>query len=167
MAKTRKAKPASTSKTRSRAPVKPTTKAKRRKWSAHRVNTMPANGGLPDSREVAPALVPVGEAVRRAVEALGDVTVDDDLAPRQLRQLAELYDRVTEEQAAYDAKAEAAKVAKKALESATNLLLEQVRAFTHAVPLPLFDQTQAEDDRAKMVEASGDAAVEIDGSASA
>lgn len=107
--------------------------------------------------EVAPgdddAKVSIGEAMRRAVEELGEVVVDDKLAPSQLRQLAEYYEDVTRMQAAFNEKSEAAKVAKKSLEGATNLLLERVRAFTHPAPLPLFDQTQAEEDHETMLDA--------------
>lgn len=128
----------------------PRPRAGRKNWSAGRRNTLPSNGDAAESREVLPEKVSVGEAMRRAVEALGDVTVNDDLAGQQMRQLAELYENVAKEQAAYDKRAEAAKVAKKALESAQNLLMEQVRAFTHANPLPLFDRQQAEEDRQRM-----------------
>lgn len=149
MAKTKSGKKAETA-----ASAPPRARARRNDWSSHRVNTH-APGAPPTSTEVAPEPVPVGEAMRRAVEALGEVTIEDDLAASQLRQLAELYENVAKEQAAYDARAEACKVAKKSLESATNMLLEQVRAFTHAKPLPLFDQKKAEADRAAMV-AGGD-----------
>lgn len=104
-----------------------------------RVNTIKANGGLPESRTILPEVVTIGEAMRRAVEALGDVTIDDSLAPQQLRELGESYEEVVRMQAAYDAKADAAKIAKKALESTEALLREKVRAFTHPAPLPLFD----------------------------
>lgn len=145
-----------------RTSQKPTTtgaKPGRKRWSAerkpvtHRVTTRHADG-VSESREVAPAKVPIGEAMRRAVEALGDVQIDETLAPRQLAELADCYEQITREQAAFDAKSEEAKTAKKALESATNLLLEKVRAFTHSAPLPLFDQKQAERDRAEMVTAA-------------
>jgi hypothetical protein len=127
----------------------------RKKWSAnrntdvepqHRVNTINSNGDQPESREVAPEKVTVGEAMRRAVENLGEVVIDETMAPAQLRELAECFEQVTREQAAFDAKSEEAKTAKKALESATNLLLEKVRTFTHPTPMPLFDQQQAEED---------------------
>jgi hypothetical protein len=120
--------------------VKPRTG--RKKWSANRINTLPAGGDAPESREVAPEAPTVGDAIRQAMEALGDVTIDESQAARQLRVLAELYEEVAEAQAAYDAKAEEAKTAKKGLEGATNELLEQVRAFTHGkAATPLFDET--------------------------
>ena len=130
------------------------------KPTTHRVNTVRSDGAPPESREVAPAPVTVGEAMRRAVEELGEVIIDDQLAASQLRELADCYEQVTKEQAAYNQKAEAAKVAKKSLESATNLLLEKVRTFTHPQALPLFDQDQAEADRADMLAGGevGDAA---------
>lgn len=134
-------------------------KAGRKKWSAgrntdtdaHRVTTINSNGDLPESREVAPEKVTVGEAMRRAVESLGEVVIDETMAPAQLRDISEAYEQVIREQAAYDAKAEEAKTAKKSLESATNLLLEKVRAATHPQPLPLFDQQQSEQDLEAMV----------------
>lgn len=127
------------------------------KSAAKRVNTIKANGGLPESRAIAPEpdaeRLPIGEAMRRAVEELGDVKIDDDLAPSQLRQLADCYEDVTRRQAAFNAKSEEAKTAKKSLESATDLLLEKVRAFTHPSPLPLFDQASAESDLEAMIDA--------------
>lgn len=105
-----------------------------------RVNTIPSNGDVPTSTTVAPIPMTAAEAMRQAVQALGDVTVDDQLAPQHLRELATHYEAVTRAQAAYDQKADEAKTAKKSLESATAFLLEQVRAFTHAKALPLFDQ---------------------------
>lgn len=121
---------------------------------AHRVNTVKSDGSPPESREVAPAEVPIGEAMREAVEQLGDVVIDDQLAPGQLRELAECYETVAEAQAAYDRKAAAAKVAKQSLDGAIKFLLEKVKEFTHAKPLPLFDQQQAEADRAAMTGAA-------------
>lgn len=132
----------------------------------HRVNTIKGNGSLPTSREVLPPVadddlhVPIAEAMRRAVEALGEVVVDDTLAADQLRQLADYYEEVTRAQAAFAQRSEAAKIAKKSLESATEMLLERVRAFTHPVALPLFDQVQAEDDQAAM-EAAADAELPV------
>lgn len=121
-----------------------------------RVNTIKPNGGLPESKLAGPIeVVTIGEAMRRAVEALGDVTIDDGLAPQQLRELGESYEEVVRMQAAYDAKADAAKIAKKALESTEALLREKVRAFTHPAPLPLFDHVQAEADVDAMVNEGG------------
>lgn len=94
--------------------------------------------------------------MRLAVDGLGDITIDNELAPKQLRELADVYEDVARAQAAFNAKADAAKIAKKALESVTALLLEKVRSFTHPAPLPLFDHQQAEDDRDDML-AGGDA----------
>lgn len=116
---------------------------------SHNVTEHKSNGALPEGHSVpvpAPETITIGEAMRRAVEDLGEVTIDNDLAPDQMRQLAEVYEDVTRRQAAWNAKNDEAKVAKKALESATNLLLEKVRAFTHPIALPLFDKTQAEAD---------------------
>lgn len=117
-----------------------------------RVNTIRSNGDQPSSMEVAPEPVSVGEAMRQAVASLGDVQIDNELAPAQLRQLADAYEEVAKTQAAFNAKNDAAKVAKKALDTATNFLLERVKDFTHPAPLPLFDAPQAEADRAAMVE---------------
>lgn len=125
------------------------------KRAAQRVgrrNIIPSNGDLPTSTEVAPEKVTIGEAMRRAVEELGDVQIDDELAPSQLRQLSEVYEDVVKAQAAFNTKSDDAKTAKKALESVTNLLLEKVRSFTHPVSLPLFDETQAADDHAAMLD---------------
>ena len=138
----------------------------RRGRVTHRVNTIKPNGSMSESVEIVPGpdeRVTIGEAMRRAVEELGEVVVDDKLAPSQLRQLAEYYEDVTRAQAAFNEKSEAAKVAKKSLESATNLLLERVRAFTHPAPLPFFDQVQAEDGHQEMLDAiamAGGAAVD-------
>jgi hypothetical protein len=120
----------------------------------HRVRTIKSNGDLPEAVEVAPEEVPIGEAMRRAVEELGEVVINDELAAGQLREIAEVYEDVTKAQAAFNAKNEAAKIAKKSLESVTNLLLEKVRAATHPATLPLFDQERAEDDRRDMLDAA-------------
>ncbi len=66
--------------------ARPEPRARRTKWSASRRNTFKANGGLPESMEVAPEPVPIGEAMRRAVEELGDIAVDDESAPAHLRE---------------------------------------------------------------------------------
>ena len=130
----------------------------RRKTVTHRVNRGKANGSL-ESMEVAPEVekIPIGEAMRRAVEALGDVKIDRDLAPKQLAELADLYEDITGRQAAFDAKSEEAKTAKKSLESAQNLLLEKVRTFTHPAPLPLFDQAEREADHKDMLDSTDEA----------
>lgn len=95
--------------------------------------------------------------MRQAVEALGDVVIDDTLAPSQMRQLAELLEDVTRREAAFKARNEEAKTAKKSLESATEFLLLRLKEFTHPASLPLFDQTQAESDQADMLTpANGD-----------
>jgi hypothetical protein len=95
--------------------------------------------------------VPIGEAMRRAVEQLGEAVVDPGLAPTQLLELGALFEDVTRRKAAHTARAEEAKTAKKGLESAIEILLEKVRTFTHPAPLPLFDQKEAEADRAAML----------------
>jgi hypothetical protein len=133
----------------------PKARPKRTRRSASRMTTHKPNGGLSETTEV-PEIsepVPIGEAQRLAVEQLGKVTIDPGLAPTQLLELAEAYEQVTREQAAYNARAEATKTAKKSLESATNLLLEKVRSFTHAAPLPLFDQAEREADHEDMLDA--------------
>lgn len=126
--------------------------------SAGRMNTHKSNGSLPESQAVAPTAeperVPVGEAMRMAVEALGPVTVDGELAAQQMRDLAADYDEVERRKAAFNAKAEEAKTAKKALDAATELLLEKLRTYTHATPMPLFDETQAEADHEAMLDAA-------------
>ena len=134
--------------------------AKRQQKAVPAVVTIPGNGSVPESGAVAPDLeerVPIGEAMRAAVAALGDVVVDDSLAPSQLRQLAELHADVTRRRAAYEARKAEATTAKKGWESAVEMLLEQVRAFTHVEALPLFDGVQREADQAAMeaVAASG------------
>lgn len=136
------------------AKSKPRAKVGRQKWSAERGRTIPSNGSVEQPINVAPDVetkVSIGEAMRLAVEKLGDVKIDNDLAPQQLRELGECYEDVARRQAAFDAKSEEAKTAKKSLESATALMLEKVRSFTHPAPMPLFDHEQAEDDRAEMV----------------
>jgi hypothetical protein len=141
-------------KKRSAGKAKPRAKAGRKKWSAQRGRTVKSNGSVEQPINVAPEpeeKVTIGEAMRLAVEKLGDVKVDKDLAPSQMAQLGECYEDVTRRQAAFDAKSEEAKTAKKSLESATELLLEKVRSFTHPSPLPLFDHAEAEDDRAEML----------------
>lgn len=136
---------------------KPST-AKRKKWSSQRGRTIPSNGSAESPINVAPEVdtkIPIGEAMRLAVKQLGDLKVDNDLAPQQLRELGDIVEDIARRQAAYDAKAEEAKTAKKSLESVQELLIEKVRTYTHPSPLPLFDEKQAEDDRAEMV-AGGD-----------
>lgn len=133
--------------------AKPKAKAGRKNWSASRGRTMKSNGSVEETVNVAPepdTRIPIGEAMRLAVEKLGDVKIDNDLAPSQLAQLGECYEDVTRRQAAFDAKSEEAKTAKKSLESATELLLEKVRSFTHPSPLPLFDNVEREDDLTAM-----------------
>lgn len=132
--------------------------AKRKRWSANRSAAHKTNGSVSEPLAVAPEpdeKVTIGEAMRQAVEALGEVIVDDQVAPQQMRQLGDCYEEITKRQAAYDAQAEKAKTAKKSLESAQELLLLKVREFTHPTPLPLFDHTQAESDRDDML-ACGD-----------
>lgn len=127
--------------------------AKRKNWSASRGRTIKANGGITEPLNVPaePAeKVNIGEAMRRAVEALGEVVVDDQVAPQQLRELGVCLEEITRRQAAFDAKAEEAKTAKKSLESAQELLLERVKAFTHPTPLPLFDNAEREKDLDEM-----------------
>lgn len=92
--------------------------------------------------------------MRQAVEALGARTTDEGLSAGQLAELADCSEAVAREQAAYDRKAGDAKIAKKSLESATALLIERVRTFTHAASLPLFDAREAETDRDKMLDAA-------------
>lgn len=124
----------------------------------HRVNRHAGNGSAPESAEVLPERVPIGEAMRQAVEALGEVVIDDTLAPAHLRELSEHYEQVVRMQAAFDARSAEAKTAKKSLESATNLLLEKVRAFTHPVALPLFDAKEREAETQAMLDAAPAAA---------
>lgn len=124
--------------------------------TAARSRTIKPNGSMPESAPVPPEpepKIPIGEAMRRAVEELGDVKIDNDLAPQQLRELAECYEDVTRRRAAFNERNEEAKTAKKSLESATDLLLEKVRAFTHPSPLPLFDAAERDTDEANMLDA--------------
>lgn len=128
----------------------------KRKTVTHRINRHGSNGSISESVEVAPEKIPIGEAMRRAVEELGEVVVDDQLAPQQMRELGDCLENVTRMQAAYDARAEEAKTAKKSLESAQNLLIEKVRLFTHPAPLPLFDGKEREQDQQTMEEAAAE-----------
>lgn len=118
---------------------------------SHRVNTISGNGDAPTSTEIAPAEPTTAEIMRRAVEALGDVTIDDQLAPSQMRQAGEMIEQIERAKAAYLAKAEAAKTAKKTLESAQEMLQTFVKECTHPTPLPLFDGAQAETDLTGML----------------
>ena len=144
-------------KKRAKKPEPARAKTGRKKWSAGRRNTHKANGSLPESRAASPEpdeKVTIGEAMRRAVEALGDVNIDPGLAPTQMMELGECYEEVARRQAAYDARAEELKTAKKGLDAATELLLEKVRTFTHPAPLPLFDQAEREADHDDMLDAA-------------
>ena len=118
---------------------KPSASASCKRVGASRTTTHRPNGGLPTTHAAPAETVPIGEAMRRAVEQLGEVVIDDKLAASQLRELAECYDEIARDHAAFSAKSEAAKIAKKSLDASTNVLLEKVRAFTHPTPLPLFD----------------------------
>lgn len=140
-----------------RSKSKPRAKAHSTPAHTAGTRTVKANGGIPDTHpeSVAPERVPIGEAMRQAVEALCDVKIDHELAPQQLAELAGCYEEITRRQAAFHEKNEDAKTAKKSLESATELLLEKVRTFTHLAPLPLFDHVEAEADRQQML-AGGD-----------
>lgn len=120
----------------------------------HRVTTINSNGDLPESREVAPEKVPAAEAVRRAIEQLGEAKIDSDLAPHQMAELAGYYIEYARRKTEFDVKADAAKTAKKGLEIATDLLLEKLREFAFPKPLPLFDAKQAEADADTMLEAA-------------
>ena len=145
---------------RDRKLTRPASAAKRSRWSASRSRTIKGNGSVSTTlaASAAPAAsATVGEAMRLAVEALGDVAVDAQLAPGQLRELGTCYEEIARRHAAFDAKAEEAKTAKKSLELAQELLLERVKAFTHPAPLPLFDAVEAEADREAMVDASDEA----------
>lgn len=124
--------------------------APKRKTVTHRINRHGSNGSISESAEVAPEKIPIGEAMRRAVEELGEVVIDDQLAPQQMRELGECLENVTRMQAAFDARSEDAKTAKKSLESAQNLLIEKVKQFTHPAPLPLFDGKEREKDQQTM-----------------
>ena len=125
----------------------------RRGKTSHRVTTFKANGSAPESTAV-PTELPVEEAMRQAVADLGDVHVDPGLAPTQMLELAETYEDVAKAQAAFARKSEAAKVAKKHLDSIVSVLLEKVRSFTHPKALPLFDQAERETDQTNMLEAA-------------
>jgi hypothetical protein len=114
----------------------------------HRVTTHDGNAST--SMEVAPEKVNIGEAMRLAVEALGERVIDNDLAPQQLAELGGVLEDITRRRAAFDAKNEEAKTAKKSLESALDLLVEKVRSFTHPIALPLFDNQEREKDLAEM-----------------
>lgn len=116
-----------------------------------RTNTIGTNGNRDESKATGPVLVmSAGEAIRKALDALGDVQVEDTLAPHQMRELGGLYEDVAKETASYNLKAEAAKIAKKALDVAVLALLNRVKDFTHPSPMPLFDAPQAEADQAAM-----------------
>lgn len=122
--------------------------------ASHRVNTIPSSGAPSTSAEVAPEKVSAGEAMRLAVAELGDVAIDNDLAPAQLRELGEMYEDVARRRSAFNVKADAAKDAKKALETAETALLERVRMYTHKPAMPLFDAKEAETDHAAMLDAA-------------
>lgn len=115
----------------------------------HRLTIHKPNGPS-ESMEVAPGPIPIGEAMRLAVQELGEVQIDDDLAPAHLRELAETYEQYVREVAAFNAKSDAAKVAKKSVDSITDLLLQKIKQFTHPSPLPLFDQAEREADLSAM-----------------
>lgn len=123
----------------------------------HRVTTHKPNGSMSESVEVAPSAEPervnIGEAMRLAVEELGPVMIDAELAEQQLRDLASDFDEVERRKAAFTAKNDEAKTAKKALDAATELLLMKLKQYTHVTPLPLFDQTKEEADRGDMLDA--------------
>lgn len=74
----------------------PRGKAARKKWSAERrtgrVNTHRANGAPSESTSAPARKVPIGEAMRLAVEQLGECVVDPGLAPTQLLELGEAYE---------------------------------------------------------------------------
>lgn len=114
--------------------------------------TYPSNGSLPSTSTVLVEdnKVSIGEAMRRAVEELGDRTIDSQLAAGQMVELADCYEEVVRRQAAFNAKNDEAKTAKKSLESAEALVLEKIRTFTHAAALPLFDHIERENDQAAM-----------------
>lgn len=122
--------------------------------ASHRVNVIPSNGAPSTSAAVAPEKVNAGEAMRQAAAELGDVAVDNDLAPAQMRELGEMYEDIARRRAAFNVKADLAKDAKKALETAETALLERVRMYTHKPAMPLFDKVEAETDHAAMLDAA-------------
>lgn len=130
--------------------------------AAGRVTTFPSNGDAPSTGDVLPEKVSIGEAMRRAVEDLGEVVIDTDLAPSQLRQLADLYEDWARRDAAFNAKNEEAKTAKKSAESAKDVLLLHVKEFTHPKALPLFDGPQAVEDVENMQNAAAHIAASVD-----
>ena len=142
-------------KRQTRKPSASASRARRRRVPVPRTTTHRPNGSPPEVHAAPAEPVPIGEAMRRAVEQLGEVVIDDKLAASQLRELAECYEEIARDQAAFTAKSEAAKIAKKSLDASTNVLLEKLRAFTHPTPLPLFDGVQAEQDERDML-AGGD-----------
>lgn len=144
-----------------------TGKAKRTR-SAGRTNTHPSNGSLPESQAVAPTPapepVPVGEAMRLAVEALGPPAVDNALAAQQLADIGASFEDLTRRQAAYAVKLDEAKVAKKSVDAAQELVNEKVRMYTHPPQdLPLLDLASREADHESMLDAveQGGADVEV------
>jgi hypothetical protein len=117
---------------------------------ADRVNNRkPAYDGTPNYSEEGQATK--GVAIDTAIQ------IDDELAAGQLRELAELQTEVNAATSTYNVKKDAAAVAKKTVESKTELLLEKLRLFTHPPSLPLFDQTQHNRDVTRMLDADKDA----------
>lgn len=137
-------------------PVKaPAKKAEKGRVLEHKPK--PAAGKKSKSAAEKPAVVevqiPIGEAMRQAVEKLGPIAIDPSLAVSQLEQLGEYHANVVRMQAAYDERAEAAKTAKKSLEAAQEVLIDQVKRFTRKAPMPLFDRVQKEQDLVDMAAA--------------
>jgi hypothetical protein len=107
----------------------------------------------PEPEPVAPPVgaLSIEAAMEHAVQALGPVTIDPQLAPEHLSELAECYDEIERTAAKLARKTEDAKTAREAHQVAVDHLLERVRAMTHPDPLPLFDAPQAEADRDRMI----------------
>jgi hypothetical protein len=137
---------------------KPKGGAKRKKWSAERGRTIQEQRqrrAADPRRAGAGERVTIGEAMRLAVEKLGDVTIDNEFAPKQLREIGEIARRRRAAPSRLRREVRRSEDREEVPRSATELLLERARAFTHPTPMPLFDHVQEEDDRAEMV-AGGD-----------
>lgn len=126
--------------------------------SAGRVNTIPSNGDQPTSQASGPeptTPVPAVEAARRALEELGELSVDQTLSKQQLEDIGSAYEEVIRRRAILDAKREDVKVAKKGVEAAEEVMSDKIRTYTHPEPMaPLIDIASREQDHQEMLDAA-------------
>jgi len=123
-----------------------------KKRTGARIVNRQANGAAGPVMSVPEPDLPLEESIKKAIEELGELAVDESSAPKHLRELADDYHEVVRTQTILAKRVDAVKIAKKSVDSATAVLLEKLRSCTHQKPLPLFNVKDREADQANMLE---------------